>query len=156
MRLNESKLQGIANALREIQVSIDSGFCILSVILYLRNSKSGLEILAFPCNNFGGQEPGTNAEIQEFAKSKGATFPVLGKIECDNGEQTDPLYKYLKASLPNGIIGQGLKWNFAKFLCNSEGVPVKRYLPTTSPLGIEADIQELLKIKAGATAKEET
>lgn len=107
-------------------------------------SNTGFEILAFPCNNFGGQEPGTNEEVQEFAKSKGATFPVLGKLECDNGDKTDPLYQFLKGSLPTGVLGQGLKWNFAKFLCDSKGVPVQRYLPTTSPLAIEKDILKLL------------
>lgn len=109
--------------------------------------ENGLEILAFPCNNFGGQEPGTNEEILQFAKDHGATYPVLGKLECDNGDKTHPVYQYLKGSLDNGIIGQGLKWNFAKFLCDANGVPVKRYIPTTGPLAIEADIVELLNKK---------
>jgi len=113
-------------------------------IFFLFLSNKGLEILAFPCNNFGGQEPGTNAEILDFAKGKGATFPILGKLECDNGDKTDPLYKYLKSSVSGGLLGQGLKWNFAKFLCNSEGVPIQRYIPTTSPLSIENDIKALL------------
>jgi glutathione peroxidase-family protein len=66
-----------------------------------------LEILAFPCNNFGGQEPGTNEEIQSFAISKGAKFPVLGKVECDNGDKTIPLYQFLKEAVPGGILGNG-------------------------------------------------
>ena len=104
-----------------------------------------LEILAFPCNNFGAQEPGTNAEILEFALNKGAKYPVLGKLECENGDKTAPFYQYLRASIPNGLFGQGLKWNFSKFLCDKNGVPVKRYAPTSSPLTIVGDIEELIK-----------
>eukprot|EP01036_Dinobryon_divergens_P025216 gene25216-33742_t len=113
--------------------------------LYEKHRDSGLEILAFPCNNFGGQEPGSNSDIQQFAKSKGATFPVFGKLQCDSGKKTHPLYQYLMGSLPGGILGQGLKWNFAKFLCNSDGVPIQRYLPTTAPSAIEGDIVALLR-----------
>lgn len=108
-------------------------------------SDKGLEILAFPCNNFGSQEPGTNDEIQAFAANKGAAYPVLGKLECDNGDQTHPIYQYLKGSVSGGLLGAGLKWNFAKFLCDANGVPVQRYIPTTSPLAIENDIVKLLE-----------
>ena len=80
---------------------------------------------------------------------KGVTFPVLGKLECDNYDKTHPLYKYLKASLPGGILGTGLKWNFAKFLVNSNGIPIKRYSPTTSPLAIAPDIEALIKAYKG-------
>ena len=103
-----------------------------------------MEIFAFPCNNFANQEPGTNAEIKQFAADKGAKYPVFGKLECDNGLKTHPVYDYLKSSLSGGILGSGLKWNFAKFLCDANGVPVKRYLPTNSPLSIEQDIKDLL------------
>lgn len=108
------------------------------------NSARGLEILAFPCNNFGGQEPGTNEEVKAFAEARGATYPLFGKLECDNGEATHPLYQYLKSSLPNGILGGGLKWNFAKFLCDKDGFPVKRYLPISNPRSIVPDIEALL------------
>ena len=105
----------------------------------------GLEVLAFPCDNFGNQEPAENSDIFEFAtKTKGATFPVFGKLECDNGEKTHPLYKYLKSSLDGGLLGQGLKWNFSKFLCDKDGIPIKRFMPITSPMAIEKDISELL------------
>jgi glutathione peroxidase len=105
-----------------------------------------LEILAFPCNNFGNQEPGYNEAILSYARSeKAATFPVMGKLECDNGEQTHPLYKFLKSSLSGGVLGSGLKWNFAKFLCDAEGRPVKRYSPLYNPSSIEADILPLLQ-----------
>lgn len=109
-------------------------------------SSQGLEILAFPCNNFGGQEPGSNEEIATFSTKKGATYPVFGKLECENKDAnlTHPLYRYLKAAVPGGMLGQGLKWNFAKFLCDANGVPVKRYLPITGPTAIEKDILELL------------
>ena len=90
----------------------------------------------------------------KFAQDKGATFPVLGKLECDNGDATNPLYVYLKGSLPNGLLGGGLKWNFAKFLCNSQGVPVQRYLPVTKPLSIVPDIELLLQ-EEEAKEKEE-
>lgn len=103
-----------------------------------------LEILAFPCNNFGAQEPGTNAEVLEFAKSKGATFPILGKVDCENSLKTDPFFMYLRSSIPNGITGQALKWNFCKFLCDKNGFPIKRYAPTSGPLSFEKDIIEMI------------
>jgi len=112
--------------------------------MYDKYSSQGLEILAFPCNNFGGQEPGSDAEVLAFAKSKGAEYPVLGKIECDNGASTHPLFQYLMGTVGGGPLGDGLKWNFAKFLCNSEGVPVKRFAPPQSPLNIEQDIRALV------------
>jgi glutathione peroxidase len=102
--------------------------------------------MAFPCNNFGGQEPGDNEAITEFASGKGATYPVFGKLECENKdpEATHPLYRFLKSNAPAGMLGEGLKWNFAKFLCDANGKPIKRYLPTTSPKAIEQDILALL------------
>ena len=104
-----------------------------------------LEVLAFPCNNFGGQEPGTNADVLAFARGKGFTAPVLGKLECQNGTSTHPLYQKLTASLSGGIFGSGLKWNFAKFLTDANGVPRMRYFPTTSPLGMEQDIKRIME-----------
>ncbi len=106
-----------------------------------------LLFLAFPCNNFGGQEPGTNAEVLAFARNKGFTAPVLGKLECQNGDKTHVLYQKLTSSISGGWLGAGLKWNFAKFLCDSNGVPRTRYLPTTSPLSMESDIKRLLENK---------
>lgn len=70
---------------------------------------------------------------------------MLGKLQCDNGAKTHPLFVYLKNSLSGGIFGSGLKWNFAKFLCDANGLPIKRYLPITSPWSMEKDIVELLK-----------
>lgn len=112
--------------------------------LYKKYQDKGLIILGFPCNQFGGQEPGSNEEIQAFCSlNYGVNFPVLGKIDV-NGDQTDPLFKYLKEKAP-GILGsEMIKWNFTKFLVNKEGVVVKRYAPQTEPKDIEDDINELL------------
>lgn len=109
--------------------------------VYNRYSSAGLEILAFPCNQFASQEPGTNAEIQAFAKSKGAKYPVFAKIEV-NGAGADPLWKYLKAA--SGGLLPDIKWNFSKFLCGADGKVVKRFPPTASPLSLVGDIEELL------------
>lgn len=115
--------------------------------LYDKYSSKGLEILAFPCNQFGGQEPGSNSEIQAFAKGKGAKFPVFGKIDV-NGPEQDPLYEFLKQEQSGGFFGQllgsDIKWNFAKFLVDGSGSVVGRYGPTDSPLSIEGDIVKLL------------
>jgi glutathione peroxidase len=123
----------------------------MGVMVYLSvahvRSPQGLEILAFPCNNFGGQEPDSNEAICEFASSKGATYPVFGKLECEPKDPNDthPLYRFLKSSVSGGWMGDGLKWNFSKFLVNAEGKPIKRYLPITSPSAIEKDIAALLE-----------
>ncbi|KAK7251660.1 hypothetical protein RIF29_35041 [Crotalaria pallida] len=113
-------------------------------VLYEKYKDQGLEILAFPCNQFGGQEPGTNEEIQETVCTRfKAEFPVFDKVEV-NGKNAAPLYKFLKDQ-KGGIFGDGIKWNFSKFLVNKEGKVVDRYAPTTSPLKIEKDIQKLLQ-----------
>jgi glutathione peroxidase len=115
--------------------------------LYVKYSDKGFEILAFPCNNFGGQEPGTNAEVLAFAKGKGATFPILGKVECENGDATVPIYKWLKSTKKGPLGVESLMWNFAKFLCDKDGQIVERYAPTSSPLSFEKDIVKLLNRK---------
>ncbi|OIV94142.1 hypothetical protein TanjilG_31567 [Lupinus angustifolius] len=112
--------------------------------LYQKYKDQGLEILAFPCNQFGSQEPGTNEEIQETVCTKfKAEFPVFDKVEV-NGKNAAPLYHFLKHQ-KGGIFGDGIKWNFTKFLVNKEGKVVDRYAPTTSPLKIEKDLQKLLQ-----------
>lgn len=112
--------------------------------LYKKYQDQGFIILAFPCNQFGGQEPGSNQEIQSFCSlNYGVDFPVLGKIDV-NGDKADPLFKYLKEQAP-GILGSELiKWNFTKFLVNKDGKVVKRYSPQTDPKDIETDIKSLL------------
>lgn len=101
--------------------------------------------MAFPCNDFGKQEPAPNSEIISFAAKQGATFQIYGKLRCEANEETHPLFVYLKDSLDNGIYGQSLKWNFTKFLVNHNGIPVKRYAPTDGPLSFEDDIVKLFE-----------
>lgn len=113
-------------------------------VLYKRYKSRGLEILGFPCNNFNGQEPGTNVDIQKFAKSKGATFQILGKLECENGKKTHPLYKFLRTNIPTDKNGPNLEWNFVKFLVNKNGVPEHRWAPGNMPLTMESEILKLL------------
>uniref|UniRef100_A0A0E0KTQ9 Glutathione peroxidase n=1 Tax=Oryza punctata TaxID=4537 RepID=A0A0E0KTQ9_ORYPU len=103
----------------------------------------GFEILAFPCNQFGGQEPGSNEEIVQFACTRfKAEYPIFDKVDV-NGNNAAPLYKYLKSN-KGGLFGDSIKWNFSKFLVDKEGRVVDRYAPTTSPLSIEKDIKKLL------------
>lgn len=111
--------------------------------LYEKYKDQGLEILAFPCNQFGEEEPGSNDQILEFVCTRfKSEFPIFDKIEV-NGENTAPLYKFLKSG-KWGIIGDDIQWNFAKFLVDKDGQAVDRYYPTTSPLTIERDVRKLL------------
>ena len=112
--------------------------------LYETYQEQGLEILGFPCNQFGGQEPGSDEEIQEFCQTTfGVKFPVFKKVEV-NGENTIELYQYLKKQAP-GLLGtQKIKWNFTKFLVDKEGNVVKRYAPTVTPESIEKELKEYL------------
>lgn len=113
--------------------------------VYEKYKDQGLEILAFPCNQFAGQEPGTNEEIVQFACTRfKAEYPIFDKVDV-NGSNASPLYKFLKSS-KGGIFGDSVKWNFSKFLVDKEGRVVDRYAPTTSPLSIEKDIKKLLGI----------
>lgn len=113
--------------------------------LYQDYREQGLEILAFPCNQFGGQEPGTPTQIQNFCKVNfGVTFPLFAKIEV-NGENADPLYVYLKSKAP-GILGtEAIKWNFTKFLIDKKGNVITRYGSSTKPEEIRTDIEKLLQ-----------
>lgn len=104
----------------------------------------GFEVLAFPCNQFGGQEPGSADEIESFCKVNfGLSFPLMGKIEV-NGAGETPLYAWLKGEAP-GVLGtKRIKWNFTKFLIGRDGKVVRRYAPTAKPEAIAADIAALL------------
>ncbi|KAG6482207.1 probable glutathione peroxidase 2 isoform X1 [Zingiber officinale] len=105
-------------------------------VVYEKYKDEGLEILAFPCNQFGSQEPGTNEEIKETVCTRfKAEFPIFDKVEV-NGKNAAPLYKFLK-SKKGGFLGNRIKWNFTKFLVDKDGTVVERYLPITSPLKIE-------------------
>ncbi|XP_062233433.1 putative glutathione peroxidase 7, chloroplastic [Phragmites australis] len=111
--------------------------------LYEKYKTQGFEILAFPCNQFGAQEPGSNPQIKQFACTRfKAEFPIFDKVDV-NGPNTAPIYKFLKSSA-GGFLGDLVKWNFEKFLVDKNGKVVERYPPTTSPFQIEKDIQKLL------------
>ncbi|KAK9067976.1 hypothetical protein SSX86_012087 [Deinandra increscens subsp. villosa] len=113
--------------------------------LYQKYKDQGLEILGFPSNQFNGQEPGSNEEIQEFVCTRfKAEYPVFAKVDV-NGKNADPLYGFLKSS-KGGLLGDSIKWNFTKFLVDKEGKVVDRYAPTTTPLSIEKDIKKLLGV----------
>ncbi|SEO39123.1 glutathione peroxidase [Paenibacillus sp. OV219] len=104
----------------------------------------GLAVLGFPCNQFANQEPVKDNEMAQACQlGFGVTFPLLGKIDV-NGQDADPLYKYLKQKAP-GFLGSRIKWNFTKFLVDSEGRVVKRFAPATKPMKIEAEIKKLLE-----------
>ena len=104
----------------------------------------GLTVLGFPCNQFGGQEPGDAAEIANFCSlTYDVSFPVLAKVEV-NGNDADPLYKFLKKAKPGLMGSQGIKWNFTKFLIDKDGNPVARYAPTDKPESLAPTIEKLL------------
>ena len=111
--------------------------------LYKDYRDKGLEILDFPCNQFGNQAPGTNEEIVSFCKLKyDVSFPQFAKIEV-NGANEAPLYTYLKKE-KGGMLGSKIKWNFTKFLVDRNGKVVERFAPTVTPEQIESKIKELL------------
>jgi glutathione peroxidase len=116
--------------------------------LYRKYKERGLEVLGFPCNQFGAQEPGTDAEIGAFCEQNyGVSFPMFGKIDV-NGKMTHPLYQFLKKEKP-GLLGPldggAIKWNFTKFLVDRNGGVVARYASTTKPESLTKDIERLLE-----------
>jgi glutathione peroxidase len=131
--------------------------------LHLGSKDRGLRILGFPCNQFGGQEPGTDAEIQQFCSSTyQVTFPVFGKVEVngpdadrlfaylraqapgDFGPAAGPLYEHVAATRPEALGTDEIKWNFTKFLIGRDGQVVRRYEPTVTPEQIQPDLDPLL------------
>jgi glutathione peroxidase len=111
--------------------------------LYRKYKDRGFEILAFPCNQFGAQEPGDAEEIANFCTlTYDVSFPLFAKIDV-NGADAVPLYQHLRKE-KRGLIGDAIKWNFTKFLVNADGEVVERYAPTTKPYQIEKDIVALL------------
>ncbi|MFN8370045.1 MAG: glutathione peroxidase [Bacteriovoracaceae bacterium] len=112
--------------------------------LYQKYKDNGLVVLGFPCNQFGGQEPGSSEDIKSFCDiTFKIQFPLMAKIDV-NGDNADPLFNYLKKELP-GILGsKNIKWNFTKFLINKNGVPVKRYSPNDTPESMEKEIVEIM------------
>jgi len=112
--------------------------------LYVKLRARGLEVLGFPCNQFGAQEPGTEEEIETFCEvNYGVTFPLFAKIDV-NGADTAPLYRYLKTQKPGLLGSEAIKWNFTKFLVDRDGNVVERYAPNTEPESLAGDIQKLL------------
>lgn len=104
----------------------------------------GFEVLGFPCNQFMGQEPGTEKEIEEFCRlTYGVNFPMFAKIDV-NGDNAHPLYRLLKHEAPGLLGSEAIKWNFTKFLVDRNGNIVKRYAPTDTPQSMEKDIEALL------------
>ena len=117
--------------------------------LYRRYRDKGFTILGFPCDQFGHQEPGSEAEIQSFCSlTYEVTFPLFAKIEV-NGNGAHPLYKYLKKAQPGLFGSEAIKWNFTKFLVNREGQVLKRYAPSDTPEKIEADLRGMIDLSAG-------
>lgn len=108
--------------------------------LYQKYKDKGLVILGFPCNQFMNQEPLNEEEIKSFCSlTYGVTFPMFSKIDV-NGENTHPLYKYLKEA-KKGLLGsEAIKWNFTKFLVDKNGTVINRYAPATKPESLEVDI----------------
>jgi glutathione peroxidase len=112
--------------------------------LYKKHKESGLEVLGFPCDQFGHQEPGSDDDIAQFCTMNfGVTFPLFKKTEV-NGPNANPLFVELKNKAPGLLGSKRIKWNFTKFLINAEGKVLKRYAPTAKPSEIEKDIVKLL------------
>jgi glutathione peroxidase len=112
--------------------------------LHKTYGQKGLAVLGFPCNQFGAQDPGSNEEISQFCQLNfGVTFPMMSKIDV-NGDQADPLFKWLAAEAP-GLLGtKAIKWNFTKFLVGKDGQVIKRYAPGDAPESLGKDIEKAL------------
>ena len=111
--------------------------------LYQKYRDEGLEILGFPCNQFGGQEPGGVKEIEQTCLiNYGVSFPMFEKVDV-NGATSHPVFTYLRSALP-GLLGGRIRWNFTKFLVGREGEPIKRFAPITKPARLEAQVRQAL------------
>jgi len=112
--------------------------------IYKEYKGQGLEVLGFPCNQFGAQEPGNEEEIKQFCSlTYDVSFPLFAKVDV-NGDEAAPVYTFLKESLP-GILGtKAIKWNFSKFLIDRKGQPVQRFAPNDKPLDLVNDIKKYL------------
>lgn len=112
--------------------------------LYRQYGEQGLVILGFPCNQFAGQEPGTNEEIASFCSlNYGVSFPMFARVDV-NGEDAHPLWQWLKSAAPGVLGSEAIKWNFTKFLIGRDGRVIERYAPTTEPSAIAPDIERHL------------
>jgi glutathione peroxidase len=111
--------------------------------LHEQYAARGFSVLGFPCDQFGNQEPGDDAEIAGFCeRTFGVTFPLFSKVEV-NGDGAHPLYRWLRSE-KGGLLGQKIKWNFTKFLVGRDGAVIGRYSPTTKPEKIAGDIEKAL------------
>lgn len=111
--------------------------------VYEKYKDQGLEVLGFPCNQFGGQDPGTNGQIGTYCqRNYGVSFPMFAKVNV-KGPEAHVIFRYLTNN-SKGILGSGIKWNFTKFLINKKGEVINRYAPTTKPEDIEQDIEKAL------------
>ncbi len=111
--------------------------------LYAAHKDDGFVVLGFPCNQFGGQEPGSEEEIGEFCQlNYGVTFPMFEKVDV-NGDDAHPLFTWLKKE-KSGLLGGKIKWNFTKFLIGRDGQVIDRYAPTTKPEDLEGDVVSAL------------
>jgi glutathione peroxidase len=118
-------------------------------------------VMNFVGNNFLYQEPGTDTEIVKFAREKGAEFPVFDKVDCGTSEEANPLFPFLCNKVPDSgffsnILGNGLKWNFEKFLCDEEGFPIKRFSPAANPISFEDEIVSMLGITVALESAKQT
>lgn len=114
-------------------------------VLYKKYKEKGFVVLGFPCNQFASQEPGSEEQIQNFCHVNfGVTFPLFAKIKV-NGEQTHPLYRYLKSQQPGFLGSESIKWNFTKFLVDKEGKVIERFGSSTKPKSLEEVIEKSLK-----------
>jgi glutathione peroxidase len=112
--------------------------------LYRKYHGRGFEVLGFPCDQFGRQEPGDEAQIKSFCTlNYGVTFPMFAKIKV-NGPDAHPLYQFLKKTRRGFLGSEAIKWNFTKFMIARDGVPVKRYAPKDKPQNLEADVAAAL------------
>ncbi|MCP5282578.1 MAG: glutathione peroxidase [Rhodoferax sp.] len=113
--------------------------------LHRQYGKKGLVVLGFPCNQFGGQDPGSNTEIATFCqRNYGVSFPMLARIDV-NGPKADPLWTWLAAQAPGLLGSKAIKWNFTKFLIGRDGAVLRRYAPTDTPQSLAGDIEAALQ-----------
>ena len=111
--------------------------------LYQQYKDQGLVVIGFPCNQFGAQDPGTNDEIGAFCqKNYGVSFPMMAKVDV-NGDEAHPIFAWLK-NQKGGLLTDGIKWNFTKFLIGLDGQVIDRYAPTTKPEALNSDIEQAL------------
>ncbi|TCB80633.1 glutathione peroxidase [Acinetobacter sp. ANC 4173] len=112
--------------------------------LYEKYKPQGLEVLGFPCNQFGGQDPGSNDQIGAFCqKNYGVTFPMFAKVDV-KGPEAHAIFRYLTNN-SKGVLGSGIKWNFTKFLIGKDGTVLNRFAPTTKPEALEEEIEKALQ-----------